>query len=261
MEGACQPGCRSVKMSLSSFGRMVAVPTPQRHAGAPGSGERRDPVCLRGGLEELAAVVKRWYLGGRTWEVNVLSDRLLLGKPNHCGAGLEHLTLGTDGRFYLCPAAFLDGSREYVAGDLACGPQLRDPQLLELERAPICRRCDAFHCKRCVYLNQASTLEINTPSRGQCVAAHLERDASRRLRQELVAADEAFRSLREVPALDTFDPFERIAHRRRTGLRVTMGGATPGEREPPLATWSDEELAGRIQELSTELERRRGARP
>lgn len=43
------------------------------------------------------------------------------------------------------------------------------------------RICDAWHCKRCVWQNKKTTLEVNTPSREQCVLSHIERNATRSL--------------------------------------------------------------------------------
>ena len=49
-------------------------------------------------------------------------------------------------------------------------------ELYRLDHAPICRVCDAWQCKRCVWMNRKRTLEVNTPSRGQCITSHVVRN-------------------------------------------------------------------------------------
>ncbi|MBQ0124609.1 MAG: hypothetical protein KBS58_07245 [Bacteroidales bacterium] len=86
-----------------------------------------------------------------------------------CEAGVRHITVAPDGHFYICPAFFYD--RIYPdCGALPGDPEIPDGELLNLEHAPLCRSCDARHCKRCVYLNLKTTREINTPSRRQCLS-------------------------------------------------------------------------------------------
>ena len=108
-------------------------------------------------------------------EINIITDRLVLEKMNSCGAGDTVITVAPDGKFYVCPGFYYDG--EPSCGDVENGLDLPNRQLYRLDHAPICRRCDAWQCRRCVWLNKRSTGEVNTPSRGQCVMAHKERHA------------------------------------------------------------------------------------
>ena len=140
-------------------------------------------------------------------QINLLTDRLLLKKMNSCNAGTEHITLAPDGRFYVCPAFYLEGESESI-GDPASGVHLKNPQLYQLDYAPLCRRCDAWHCKRCVWLNRKTTREINTPSHEQCVVAHLERNASEKLLHELKTA--GYYADSEIPPIHYLDPYEVI---------------------------------------------------
>lgn len=94
---------------------------------------------------------------------------------NNCGAGLDFVSIAPDGNFYLCPAFYYD--RDPV-GSIDTGLDIKNPQLLRIEHAPICRTCDAYQCKRCLWLNKHMTLEINTPSHEQCVLSHIERNVS-----------------------------------------------------------------------------------
>ena len=129
-------------------------------------------------------------------QVNILTDRIELDKMNNCNAGWESITLAPDGKFYVCPAFYQDGMER--VGKLENGIDIKNPQLYRLDHAPICRICDAYHCKRCVWLNRKTTLEVNTPSHEQCVVSHLERNASRLFNPE------------KVKDIDYLDPFEKI---------------------------------------------------
>lgn len=145
-------------------------------------------------LEEWSDELKRLYAAGDSPQFNLITDRMMLDKMNNCGAGDTTITLAPDGRFYICPAFYLDGvcngeeksisevcRKGYNIGSLSEGLNVKNPQLYQLSHAPLCRICDAFHCKRCVWLNRRTTLEVNTPSRQQCVISHIERNISRKL--------------------------------------------------------------------------------
>lgn len=144
---------------------------------------------------------------GRMPQVNVLTDRIFLDKPNHCGAGETQLTLAPDGRFYVCPA-FYGHADCFSLGGLDTGPQVLNAQLYRLDHAPLCRQCDAYQCRRCTWLNLRTTLEVNTPSHEQCVVAHTEREASRRLLARLKQAGINLPDAKEIKELTYTDPFE-----------------------------------------------------
>lgn len=75
------------------------------------------------------------------------------------------------------------GRLNYSIGDLQNGMNIKNSQLYKLDYAPLCRQCDAYQCKRCIWLNRKMTYEVNIPSHEQCVMGHLERNASRNLLQ------------------------------------------------------------------------------
>ena len=158
-------------------------------------------------LLELSDLVAEEYLAGNSLQINLVTDRLMLSAMNNCNAGAETLTLAPDGRFYVCPAFYYE-DREQSCGDPESGVDLKNPQLYELSHAPICRHCDAYQCRRCVWLNRRMTLEVNTPSHEQCVIAHAERSAGRGLLNRLRQTGE-FMPKVEIPELDYTDPFEK----------------------------------------------------
>lgn len=165
-------------------------------------------ACLSQDIEKL-------YTNGQSPQFNVLTDRMMLNNMNNCNAGFENITLAPDGKFYVCPAFYLAGDEEdyglgktkYNIGDLQQGVDIKNPQLYKLSHAPLCRHCDAYQCKRCVWLNRKMTYELNTPSHEQCVIAHIERNASRDLLYR-VRKYGTFLLGQEIKEIDYLDPFD-----------------------------------------------------
>lgn len=163
-----------------------------------------------------AVVALPWPKGGT--ECNILTDRVMLQGMNNCEAGVKHLTVAPNGRFYLCPGFYYRDEADSV-GSLDDGVSIENPHLLTIEYAPICRSCDAYQCRRCLLLNKQLTEEANTPSQQQCVTAHSEREASRVLVEILDRAKrlDASSPASRIPKLDYRDPFERIEFGRNGG--------------------------------------------
>jgi CXXX repeat peptide maturase len=183
-------------------------------------------------LESVAGALEDEYRAGRSPEISVVTDRLLLSSMHNCGAGIENLTVGLDGRIYLCPGFYYDSDvADACVGDLEDGVEIKNAHLLRLDRAPICSMCDAYHCRRCVYLNKVTTLEINTPSRQQCVLAHAERNISRKLLERLRDIP-TFRDLPAIPELEHDDPF--VLAVKKPGKLNAAIGAPEGEKTPPV---------------------------
>ncbi len=170
-------------------------------------------------LATLNAALLNLYKQERQPQLNIISDRLQLTEMHNCGAGVGNITVAPNGKFYLCPAFYYDEkmgvndrmnhskpTSNYAVGDLEHGLDIPNRQLLKLDHAPLCRNCDAYHCNRCIWLNQRLTWDNNTPSRQQCIVAHLERNASRDLQQELIKLGATFEN--EIKEIDYLDPFE-----------------------------------------------------
>ncbi len=158
-------------------------------------------------LDKLAKEVERVYVQGKSVQLNLLTDRMMLDKMNNCGAGDSCITLAPDGKFYLCPAFYLseDG---FSIGDVVSGLDIKNRQLYRLDHAPLCRNCDAYQCKRCIWLNRKTTLEVNTPSHEQCVVAHLERNAGRDLLQAIRRHGTFLPEKDEISGINYLDPFD-----------------------------------------------------
>lgn len=171
-------------------------------------------------LEEWSQALLEFYKQGQSPQFNLLTDRMMLKKMHNCEAGVSNITLAPNGRFYLCPAFYYEEqmhisnqmshhqpSSDHSVGDLDKGLDIPNPQLLKLDHAPLCRRCDAFHCRRCIWLNRKLTWDNNTPSHQQCVMAHIERNVSRSLLDN-IRKEREFMPQIEIKEIDYLDPFE-----------------------------------------------------
>lgn len=147
------------------------------------------------------------YKKGHQVQINILTDRFMLKSMNNCSAGDESITLAPNGSFYICPGFYMDNSQD--VGNLDNGLNIKNRQLYKLEYAPICRICDAWQCKRCVWLNKKMTFEINTPGREQCVLSHIERNVTKELLSDIKNIGERF-PFKEIPTISYLDPFEKL---------------------------------------------------
>lgn len=172
-------------------------------------------------LTSLSEEIEKLYVDGKSPQLNLLTDRMMLDKMNNCNAGWENITLAPDGKFYVCPAFYhasqADGNetsisevceKGYSIGDLRSGLDIKNPQLYRLDHAKLCSNCDAFQCKRCVWLNRKTTCEVNTPSHEQCVVAHLERNASRLLLNNIRKYGSFLPERDEIKEIKYLDPFD-----------------------------------------------------
>ena len=159
-------------------------------------------------LEKLSKSIEQMYKEGKAPQLNLLTDRMMLQKMNNCGAGDTTITLAPNGKFYICPAFYYEDEKDSI-GDLEHGLDIRNMQLYKLEYAPLCRHCDAYQCKRCIWLNRKMTLEVNTPSHEQCVLAHLERNASRELLNNIRKHGTFLPEQEEMKEIDYLDPFDK----------------------------------------------------
>lgn len=166
-------------------------------------------------LNELSSYVEKLYVAGKSPQLNLLTDRMMLKEMNNCRAGDTTITLAPNGKLYVCPAFYYENVTDSIgdinAPDFQCAEDLHvgNKQLYKLEYAPICRHCDAYQCKRCVWLNRKLTLEVNTPSHEQCVVAHLERNASRELLNKIRKHGTFLPEQEEIKELDYLDPFDK----------------------------------------------------
>lgn len=159
-------------------------------------------------LQNISDYIVSETIRGNSPQLNIVTDRFMLSKMNNCNAGCESVAVSGEGKLYPCPA-FLDDSL-FVCGDIQNGPVSPNLRLLNISNSPICKTCDAFHCKRCVWLNLLLTHEVNTPGWQQCVIAHLEREAARQTLNAIRLHKPDFLDQIEIPMIDYIDPFTNI---------------------------------------------------
>ncbi len=160
-------------------------------------------------LIELANHLLTLFKRGKSVQLNLITDRIVLNEMNNCNAGVCNITLAPNGKFYLCPAFYYDNPNNDI-GNLKDGLSIKNQQLLRIDHAPICRNCDAYQCKRCIWLNYRLTMEINTPSHQQCVIAHLERNASKYLNQKMNDMGIKINNAQEIKEIDYLDPINFV---------------------------------------------------
>ncbi len=217
-----------LRLARSDVGRLVELwqalaARVERVVLVPLEVDRYDEPTLgtyRAQLGAISSQLAAAYAAGAQPQLNVLSDRMALGGAMECGAGVIHVTVDPAGRLFICPGFAARGAPP--VGDLDTGPILPNGQLLRRDHAPICQRCDAFQCRRCVYMNERATLELNTPPQRVCRTAHAERDQSRLLLEQLHAGG-LLERLPPIPALEYDDPLEVLLGRQRRPTQAPPG--------------------------------------
>jgi CXXX repeat peptide maturase len=161
------------------------------------------------------------YKEGQSIELNFITDRLNLHKMKNCDAGIKHITIAPNGKFYICPGFYFDNEDDYI-GDLSNGPNIKNQHLLNLDYSPICRICDAYHCKRCIYLNNKTTLELNTPSHQQCVLSHIERNSTINLLDLLDPKANSVSESISIPHINYLDPIDILEEKKKERINLYL---------------------------------------
>lgn len=157
-------------------------------------------------LDDLKQSLKDSIQNGYNVNTNLITDRIALEEMNNCGAGETNITLAPNGSFYPCPAFYYSKEPYYELGNINDGLRILNKELYKLDHAPLCKRCDAYHCKRCVWLNKKLTCEINIPSRQQCLMAHIERNTSKTILDDFHKQN--LLKEKNISQIDYLDPFE-----------------------------------------------------
>lgn len=161
-------------------------------------------------MDKIVAFAAEKYKQGEEIEINVLTDIWNLKSMKNCDAGISTFALAPNGRIYMCPAFYFDDPDSHV-GTVTDGNgiSIKNPQLLQLENAPICSACDVYNCNRCRFLNKKMTNEINTPSKMQCVISHIEREQSMKL-QKLLKESRYYEFENTLEEINYRDPLEKL---------------------------------------------------
>jgi radical SAM peptide maturase (CXXX-repeat target family)/CXXX repeat peptide maturase len=159
-------------------------------------------------LDKIVELIIESYKRNKPLEINVLSDIMQLDSIDDCGAGTKSYAVAPNGKIYYCPAFYFDDPESSI-GSLEEGITIKNSYLLQINKAPICSACDAFHCSRCKFMNKKITNEINTPSKIQCVISHTERNKARALQIRLKEFG-LFKFKNTLEEIDYLDPLEKI---------------------------------------------------
>lgn len=157
-------------------------------------------------LNNLETHISNSIVKGKTLQLSNITDRLTLSKMKNCNAGWRSITLAPNGKFYICPSFFYENAENHI-GDLNNGISIKNEQLYKLSYAPLCSICDCYQCKRCIWLNKRLTYEVNTPSHQQCVLSHYERNASKKLLDDIRQYGEYLNGI-DIPEINYIDPLE-----------------------------------------------------
>jgi CXXX repeat peptide maturase len=154
-------------------------------------------------LSIFTAALAKGQAGDGNIELNVLTDRLFLTTHKSCDAGVSHLTIAPGGLVYICPAFYYDSPSQ----SLGVFPEWTIPnaRLLTRQASPVCSICDAYQCKRCVYLSEKATREYNIPPFEHCVSSHIERNASAAVISQHLFPHVDFIPIKDISYLDPFD--------------------------------------------------------
>jgi len=142
------------------------------------------------------------------YRVDCLTDRFQSDDIVECGAGVAKIAVGPTGELYLCPAAARNA--ESPCGHILGDVEIPNRHLLTREYSVLCDKCDALHCRRCVYLNRCSTFEFCVPSRNMCRLAHFELEIQAWLAQEAIKKNlwDESSNIPASPAI--YDPYELV---------------------------------------------------
>lgn len=159
-------------------------------------------------LNKVSKLVVSEIINGNNVQFNLITDRIMLSKMNNCNAGYESITVSHDGSLYPCPAFI--GNEQFKCGNVNEGFSAPNLRLFQIENAPICKICDAYQCKRCIWLNNLLTHEVNTPSWQQCIISHIERQAAKDTLEKIREQIPEYMDNINIPSIDYFDPYTKI---------------------------------------------------
>ncbi len=158
-------------------------------------------------------LIKELENNGVLKELNLLTDTIFLDKHENCMAGENTIIISPKEKIYTCCAEYSNNPDEFI-GDLERGiSKDYSKRLYETKNSNLCRICDAYQCKNCVYINRLYTNEINVSPSFQCRKSHIERDISIDILEKLKLLSEEIElpALREIKREDYLDPISKFS--------------------------------------------------
>lgn len=162
-------------------------------------------------IEKISERLYMLFLNSKSISINVLTDIFDNTCIIDCGSGVNSFAVAPNGKIYICPAFYFNNEDDSI-GDLDNGINIERENLINIESSKICISCDAYQCKRCLYINKKMTKEINTPPKIQCLVSHIERGVSRELQLKLIKSD-LLDPVNFINKINYMDPLDKIKKR------------------------------------------------
>lgn len=146
-------------------------------------------------------------------EFNLLTDIIFIDKHENCMAGENSFVISPEGEIYTCCAEYSKNPSGFI-GNLERGI-FKDylKRLYKTKNSNLCRICDAYQCKNCVFINRLYTNEINVSPSFQCRKSHIERDISVDISEKLRGLSDEIKlpTTREITRNDFLDPIVQFS--------------------------------------------------
>lgn len=168
-----------------------------------------DITVYKKSLDELADFYfKLVYAGNLAFQINILSDRLMLfdKEIRDCAAGINSVSLAPNGKFYACPGFYFTNP-DWSIGTIETGIENSEKERYFRERSPMCSDCKADSCHRCLLNSKIATGEVNVPSSNQCRISYIQANTQKDLYDRLIVefGDKYMFSAYDLPKLDYVD--------------------------------------------------------
>jgi len=133
-------------------------------------------------LEKISNYIESIYKEDKTVkELSLLTDLLFIEKHDNCMAGEKTFIISPEEKIYSCCAVY-SNEKESSIGNIVNGITAKyDKRLYEIENSNLCRKCDSYQCKNCVYTNKKHTREVNVAPSFICRKSHIEKSVSKGL--------------------------------------------------------------------------------
>jgi len=159
-------------------------------------------------LESISELILQCFRENKIKQLDILTDIFLTKEMINCNAGVKSYTLAPTGDFYLCSGFYQNGLEP--VGDLETGINSHNKNY-KLENSPLCKKCENYQCKRCIYDNVIKTREYNVATELQCRLRYVEKKVSKSLQDEINKINNQTRfSYNTVEYTGYIDPLDQI---------------------------------------------------
>ncbi len=157
-------------------------------------------------LDKISNYIERTYKeDGTVKELSLLTDLLFVEKHDNCMAGEKTFIISPEEKIYSCCAVY-SNKRENSIGNISNGITVKyDKRLYEIENSNLCRQCDCYQCKNCVYVNSLYTKEVNVAPSFICRKSHIEKLVAKNLYDKFYIIDNSI-LVSDLKATDRLDP-------------------------------------------------------